>query len=225
MISKSIKKFPEIVIRYNRLLDPIFIVYVRNDPEWEEKHSPDKWSPWRKEDLLKNVEECRKEWKKYEKQILEGITKVLCLNFYRKVIDVHIVSTNPRSFSSPIVIRGTFPPLEFVESLTHELIHELFTYGKHCKLYFKILKEMFPGDKSNLIINHVLVYAVLEYLFKDVLKNIELQRIGRDKAKRANNYKDYKYALDLVNEKGYMNIIQEFRNRFDKCKKNELYIK
>jgi len=220
MINKTGKKLPEIIIKYNRLLDPIFLTYVEHHPEWKEVYSKDKWSPWPKDALLKNIEECKKEWKKYEKQILEGMCDVLGIDFYRNVINVHIVSANPRSFSNPIVVRGTFAPLRFVESLTHELVHELCTYGVDRELnnalYFKILRKIFPGNWTSSTINHTLIYAVLEYLFKDILNNVELWKISEEKAHK---HEDYKEAIRMSKEKGHKNLIKEFKEKFEEYKK------
>ncbi len=215
MKEKNNKKLPEIIIKYNKLLDPILLTYAKNDPEWKDAYSQEKWSPWPKDKLLKNIEECKTKWEKYEKSILVEMCDILGLEFYRNVINVHIVSANPRSFSSPLIIRGTFPPSTFIESLTHELVHELCTYGidyeSNNALYFKILREIFPNNENSLTINHTLVYAVLEYLFIDILDDTKLWKISTEKALRSNN--DYSIAYNLTKELGYKKLLQKFKHK------------
>lgn len=63
-----------------------------------------------KEDLLRNIEDYRKEWKIYEDRILTDLLNLLPIRFLHNVIDVHIVSYIPwhrKGTSEPLIIRGT----------------------------------------------------------------------------------------------------------------------
>ncbi len=111
---------PKILIEYNRFLDPIFIAFIQSQPQWKD------WKPAPLEEVLEKVEEYKNEWEKYGPKILNALCEVTSLSFNREVIDVYIVSGNPRQFSNPVVIKSGFSPSEFVDVLTHELIHRLF---------------------------------------------------------------------------------------------------
>lgn len=118
------KKIPKIIIEYNRFLDPVFINYVQSNPEWKNYPIPEK------KNVLERVENYKKEWEKYEQEILQGLYDITNLEFNRDAIDVYIVSVNPRQFSNPIIIKSGFSPDEFVDTLTHELIHRLLVLNK-----------------------------------------------------------------------------------------------
>lgn len=209
---------PEIEIKYSPKLDPIFLGHMRH--ESKHKGSWQKWKPWSKEQAEKRVEEYKKEWGKYEKRILEGMCDVIGVNFYKNVIGVYVVIPSMRNFSDPIVIRGTDSPRQFVVTLTHELLHELLPYTEDEEsphaVYFKIFKEMVSGDHRKTMIFHVVTYAVMQYLFKDVVRDEKLWSMA---VERAVPHKDYKGALDVIEKRGYMEIIQEFREKFEAHKK------
>ncbi|MBU4224021.1 hypothetical protein KJ934_02270 [Patescibacteria group bacterium] len=195
-------KIPKIIIEYNRFLDPIFINYVKSNPEWENYPIPEK------ENVLERVENYKKEWTKYEQRILLGLCDITGLEFNRDVIDVYIVSVNPRQFSNPIIIKSGFSPDEFVDTLTHELIHRLLVLNK-------IKKEIIVDNKyfteSEIIKNHIIVHALLKYIYLDILKdNSRLEKnILRSKNHGTN---EYTRAWEIVEQEGYKNLIKGFKN-------------
>ena len=91
-------KKPKIIIKYNRFLDPIFIGYIKSLPQWKD------WQIPSQEKIVERVKKYRERWKECEERFLLGLCEITNLEFYRNVIDVHIVSGNPRQFSRPIII-------------------------------------------------------------------------------------------------------------------------
>lgn len=69
------KGAPKIIIKYGKLLDPIFIFYCQNNPDLKARGWND-WVPPAQEDVLKKIEDYKKEWLKYETKILKGICDV-----------------------------------------------------------------------------------------------------------------------------------------------------
>lgn len=201
------KNIPKIIIKYNRFLDPIFIAYVKSIPKWKD------WTPPEKEVVLKRIKNYREEWKKYEKEILDGMSDVLKMDFKRNIIDVHIVSGNPRQFSRPIIIKSGLSLDEFVDTLTHELIHVLFQDNNDI-FPVKILSNMFP-DESELARNHIITHSVLKHIYINILKDeTRLEKnITRSKDHGTN---DYSRAWEIVEERGYRELIEGLIYRIKK---------
>lgn len=196
-------KIPKIIIEYNRFLDPIFISYVQSNPEWKSYPVP------QKEEVLGRVENYKKEWVKHEQEILRGLCNITDLEFNRDVIDIYIVSVNPRQFSNPVIIKSGFPPDEFVDTLTHELIHRLLVLNK-------IKKEIMVNDKylseSDTVKNHVIVHALLKYIYLDILK--DKKRLEKNILRSKNHgTNEYARAWEIVKQEGYKNLIEEFKNK------------
>mgnify|MGYP001601777619 CR=1 FL=1 len=191
---------PKILIEYNRFLDPIFIASIQSQQRWKD------WKPAPLEEVLEKVELYKKEWEKYGPKIISTLYDITELNFNREAIDVYIVSGNLRQFSNPIVIKSGFSPSEFVDTLAHELIHRLFTLNSIKKSL--LISEKYLNE-SNLVKNHVLLHALLKYIYLDVFN--EPERLSRNVLRsEAHSTNDYARAWEIVEAEGYMNIINEF---------------
>ncbi len=203
-------ELPKIRIKYNRFLDPIFTFYCKNNPELKERGWND-WIPPEKEKILERVKKYEGEWVKYESVILSGICDILNLNFERNIIDVHIVSGNPRQFSNPIVIKSGFEPDEFVDILTHELIHVLFQ--DNIDIFpAQILDEMFSNE-TKAVKNHVLTHATLKFIYLDILADFSrLQRNILNSKKHSSP--DYTRAWEIVENSGYQELIENLKKRY-----------
>ena len=135
---------PKIIIRYGFLLDPFLREYfiLKNEDKTKTLIEYDV--------LIKNIELYKSEWEKIGDKILKAILELLPLNFIHNVIDVYIVSYYPwyRGISEPVVIRGNLEPNDFVDTLTHEMIHFLSSNKIQSNIYtIKILEEMFRKKK------------------------------------------------------------------------------
>lgn len=206
---KSKKKLPKVTIEHSRFFDPIFIFYCQNNPDlkgWAD------WVPLPKEKLGENIKLFKENWEKDGIRMLQSVCDVLKLDFYRNVIPVYVVSGNPRPFGDPIVIRADFArPESFVDVLLHELIHVLFMDNIK-KVPWSIFMEMFPGETPDTQ-NHVIVHAVLKYIFLEVLKDTERLQRGIDRsAKHRNN--DYSRAWEIVEERGHKELIAKFTKMY-----------
>lgn len=206
------KEQPQIIIIYNRFLDPIFTFYCKNNLELKESGWND-WIPPTKKKVLERVNNYKIAWKRYEKKILNGLCNATGLNFRINVIYAHIVSGNPRQFSNPIVIKSSFEPDEFIDTLTHELIHILFSQNADI-LKKDRLKEMFPNE-SDLTRSHVITHAILKYIYLDILKDEKRLKRNLIKSKLANT-NDYTHAWEIVKEKNYLKLIEEHKSKIIK---------
>lgn len=205
---KTKKKLPIVLIKYGELLDPFFIFYCQNNTDLKTRGSWTGWEPKTQVEINENIKLFKEEWKKDGRKILQGICDILELDFYRNVIPAYFVSINPRPFSDPIVIRADYQnPKNAIDALMHEIIHVLFMDNLK-KTPMSILTEMFPSE-THTTQSHVIIHAVLKYIYLDVLK--EPERLERDTARsKKHSASDYARAWEIVEEHGYKELIKEF---------------
>jgi len=122
------------------------------------------------------------------------------MEFKRNIIDCYIVSSTPKDMNSPLVIRSRYNEKEFIYTVLHELIHTMFADN-----FFKQPKEF--GKHSKTTINHIVLFALIEKYYLEVVEDKEfLEKIKEISNSEVN--KEYKKAWDIVEEKGYQDIIK-----------------
>lgn len=155
------------------------------------------------------LEIFRASWEPVEKKLLRGMCRVLELQFYLNAIDVHVVGY-AKAFSNPLVLSSHYEADEAVDVLTHELIHRLLTDNTRQLNVSAIWSEMFQGEER-LVRNHVLVHAVHEFLYREVLA--DPSRLKRDRS-HATEHPAYKRSWEIVAETGYKRIINSFKKHY-----------
>lgn len=196
-------EFPKIKIFYNSLIDPFFIGYNKQ----YEKNGWNNWVAPNQKEVLKKTEELKALWQEKETEILTALYKITDLEFKRNIIDVHIISGSPRDMSRPLIISSHNPKEDFINTLTHELIHKLFSDNKINKIFFA---KMFPTETTTTQ-NHIITHAILKYIYLDVLKDKKKLKNNLEKSKKSSNV-DYLKAWKIVEEQGYLNLIKKFKN-------------
>lgn len=191
---------PKIHIEYNRFLDPIFIGYTKAQPQWKDIEVP------AKETVDAQIAMYKEEWKKLGEIILKAIQGVTGLAFTRSLIDVYVVSLNSRSFSRPIVMKARYTPVEFINVITHEFIHCLFT--DNCKTVNDVILVPHPNYTAS---KHIVLHAILKYVYLDVLKSPENLKVNKDISDKAKS--GYDEAWQVVEAGNYMQIIEDFKTR------------
>lgn len=204
-------QYPKIIIKYNRFLDPIFSVYIQSRERWAD------WTAPLQEDVLKRVENYNAEWRKYEKKVFKCLSDCFNLEFVRNVIDVHVVSSNPRQFNDPLVIKSSFSSQEFINILAHELTHKLFSENVDI-VDNESFKNLYP-EESTLIVTHVALFSGLKHLYLNILREPERLQIDIYNAKK-HPTNDYIRAWKIVERDGYLNILKKFRERVVKKQAN-----
>ncbi|MAZ40929.1 hypothetical protein CL654_02335 [bacterium] len=172
-----------------------------------------KWEPLSLEKLQERAEEYKKRWSQVEEKILLGLQDICGLTYKEDTINVYLLPAYKGGFSTPLVTGSYLEPDRYIDILSHELIHRLFSRDKEEYSFFQILKEMYP-NKENLVIIHVAVHAVLKALYKDVLN--EPSRLERD-IEKSQMFPAYKEAWEIVERDGYESIIKKL---FPKTKLN-----
>jgi hypothetical protein len=163
--------FPIINIHWNKYLDPVFIAYIRSYEKYQDWVVPSDEATEAKTKAFVEI------WAKDGKKILTAMQHVTGLSFARNRIDISIVKGNPRSHSNPIVIRSGWTPEEFLEVLTHELIHNLVADNEaicqhNWKPWTQIVEKY--GSEPKLVKNHILVYFIMNKVTE--LTGIEFKR-------------------------------------------------
>ena len=144
------------------------------------------------------VKNYKKAWKPYEQKILEGMCNTFDLEFRHNIIDVYIAPWF-FGFSDPLVIGVVHKPNLFIDILTHELLHRLFTANTKydidkSKRRLK-WRELFGDQHDFKTLVHIPVHAGLKAIYLDVLN--EPERLTRD-IERSQNHPGYKEACDYV---------------------------
>jgi hypothetical protein len=179
-------------------------------PMWAH-YRPDKeiMSPLRAQEI---IAEYKQAWQLHEQAILSGMCELFDLRFYKSVLDVYMSPGAP-TLSTPTIITLRFDADEFIDVLTHELLHVLITdnttYDSDEKLG-DVLERIYP-DYSRLTRNHILVHAALKHLYLNVLK--EPRRLSRD-IENCKKLPDYAKAWEVVKERGYKELIEGFKGYY-----------
>ena len=194
-------KYPIIKIKYNRFLDPIFKGWIL---------SQEKYKNWTPPDMVKinsQVLMYKEEWGKYGEKIIESMCRVTNLEFERNIIDIYIVSGNPRPFSRPLVLSCGYNNIKFINYITHELIHCLFSDNDIKEGFSK--KVRYTHD-SEIVSRHVLVYAILNYILIDVLEKPNyLENVIKNDAHFPKL--GYHEAWNIIEKIGYKKIIELYK--------------
>lgn len=172
--------------------------------------------------MEKRVSDYRKAWKPFEKKILTAMTDLLELSFRQNIIDVHIAPWF-NAFSDPMVIGVMKEPDEFVDILTHELLHRLLTDNTTVPHETMLLDEwhkLFGKEHAFGTVVHIPVHAVHKAIYLDVLNAPE--RLARDVSGNK-KYKatDYINAWNYVDKHGYMKIISQLKKSYAQLSKEQ----
>ena len=188
-------------------IDFSFLIYNNiAKPMWEH-YRPDKqlMSPQRAKEV---IEEYKQAWQPHEQIILRGMCELFDLRFYKSVLDVYMSPGAP-TFSTPTIITMKFDADEFIDVLTHELLHVLISDNTtlDSEKIGEVFEKIYP-EYNRLTQNHILVHAGLKHLYLNVLK--EPRRLSRDIVS-CKRHPDYAKAWEIVEERGYREIIEQFK--------------
>jgi len=203
-------KLPEIRIFYAGLLERESVILAKSYASEIENY----------EEAERKVELYRKEWYKYEHRLVQFITNTLELEFYKPVIDVHIAQKFiPKS--APLIIDLQYSPDQFLDILTHELIHVLLTdnkliqiNGKHighriADRWYKLLSK----DHSFTTLIHIPVHAVMAKVFTEFYHD-DKRKVRDIKTTESYGLVDYQKSWDFVEKNGYQKIVDLFKEDY-----------
>jgi hypothetical protein len=149
----------------------------------------------------------RKAWLPYGTKILSEMSKSYGLKWKEDILDCYVVgSTIP--FSDPLTLPSYFSNERLVDTLTHELIHQIQIQNRDkTHPLFKWLDKRYAKESQNARI-HIPVHAVHAQICLDLFDETRLRRIIKSVQKS-----DYIRAWEIVQNEGHEKLIEEFRKR------------
>jgi hypothetical protein len=189
-------KIPKIIFRYSW-------IYDRNWREWIKLYPRMVAMPYPEEKETKQaIKKIQKIWSKKEKMILFEIAKIAGLTWREKEIICYVVG-KARGFSDPLTIGIKKNDPDFaVDTLVHELIHQVFLQNENKKSVrdmLKKLKKNYPAE-SRVTRIHIVIHAVHKKIY---LKFFSQERLDLDKWRCEKN-PEYKKAWEIVEKDGYL---------------------
>ena len=189
-------------------------------PKIEFKYSwiyDQKWQNWMKHgpypstkktlDYIKKVEPL---WRKEEKRIFNEMSKVTGLKWAEKSVLCYVVG-RAMPFSDPLTLAAFDDKKWFIDTLTHEMIHQLFFQGRNGKRLDKVWDYFMDKYKKEdrVTIIHIPLQAIHSHIY---LKLFGKKRMEND-IKTMSYYPAYKRSWEIVQKEGYQNIIKELTRR------------
>lgn len=194
-------KLSEVRIWYAWLIDPVYRDVFFANPKNRRRRYPSAHA------IRRRIAAYRRSWKAHESTILAGICHATGVGFEENVIRVHVVGRAPRSVSYPLVTYATNSPSEFVDVLTHELIHHIITENTKRVNFFPAVAPLTRG-KSMAVKVHVLVHAIHQHIYLDVLKDPSRLRRNLEWSRKD---PPYRAAWAIVEKYGYRLILRRLR--------------
>ncbi|HEX8591333.1 MAG TPA: hypothetical protein VF696_01090 [Candidatus Paceibacterota bacterium] len=196
---------PRIHIEHGDLLEMVLTGLIRKyDPLFNQ---PDKEKTAAKIDLFKS------EWEKIEQDYLAALEDQLGLKFSERDIYAYVSGIMHGSgMSVPLIVSSAIDTKRFPIVLAHELIHRLLARNTSYStdVLGQIRDEIWPDDTDIIKKNHIVVLAVLEDIYINILDLPE--EISKERqyyeAIGAKSYVDAWLAVDAV---GRNETIQRFR--------------
>jgi hypothetical protein len=201
-------KVPEIRIKHGWLLQNAFKFYTEKISEYKDIKTPTL-------EEVKNIEKNRQEiWKTNEKKIIIGMQEISGLHFHQNLIDVYLVFGAQAAFSDPMVLSTKYEGDNFIDVLTHEILHRLLTDNTENIKWFKWIKETYPKHAHDFTaMAHILVHAIHKEIYLTILKSPE--RLQKD-IETCEKWPSYKIAWDIVETEGHLHIITKFKEMYAK---------
>jgi len=198
---------PKIIFTYS-------LTYDQNCKEWTKLFLKKRVKYPSSRKVISYTKEVKTLWKKYEKRILEELSRITGLKWKEDEIPCYVVG-RIIPFSDPL----TLPfyekhPDYFIDVLVHELIHQLFTQNgnlKRSEKAWKFINRKYKKESRNTRI-HIPVHAFHSHIY---LKFFDENRLRRD-INLIKSAPDYIKSWELVKKTGYKKIIDEFSKRIGK---------
>jgi hypothetical protein len=156
-------------------------------------------------------------WQPFETKIMDGLHELTGLRFRQNIVDVYLAPWF-NAMSDPLIIGVMREPDEFIDVLTHELIHRLLT--DNAALPFETLlvprwEALFGPDHSFHALIHIPVHALHQAVYLDILD--APHRLERDKTRdRETHSADYVAAWEYVGTQGYKEIIMKLKEDYQR---------
>jgi hypothetical protein len=190
---------PKVIFKYSWIYDQNWKKWIRISKRKIGKYPS-------KRQILNYIKKVEKLWRKYEKKILKELSTITGLKWRSRFICCYVVG-QCIPFSDPL----TLPVYEkkqdyFIDTLVHELIHQLFTQNSEkSRKAWKYIERKFKNESFKTRI-HIPLHAIHTHIY---LKFFGEERLRRN-VETMSFLPDYKRSWEIVQKEGYKKIIQEF---------------
>jgi hypothetical protein len=196
-------KIPKIEFRYSNVYDNRY----RESPLLQKKLEEKNESYPTSKEITNYIGKVEPLWRRKESAALTEMSKVTSLKWREKEIICYIIGYG-RSFSDPLTVRLYKNKNGFIDTLTHELIHQIFIQNPRATTnWWKDMSKRYKEDSRHTKI-HVLVHAVHSHIYLNVFNKRRLT----DNIRKDQNASDYARSWQIVQEEGHENIIKKFKS-------------
>ncbi len=186
-------------------------VYDMNCKQWAKNagDSIDTYPSYKKiESYISIVEPL---WKKIETDICKTLSDITGLIWHDAVIPCYVVGSIV-PFSDPLTLPVYLDdPQYFVDTLVHELIHQLFTQGDNLERSATAWEyiDTIYAEESEITRIHIPLHAIHAHIYHTYFS---VDRMQNDK-NWVSSLPDYTRSWEIVGQDGYANICTEFSKR------------
>lgn len=158
--------------------------------------------------IKKYIERVEPLWKKIESKTLTELSNLSGLKWKEESIRCYIIGFG-RPFSDPLTMKLFDNKNDFIDTLTHELIHQIkIQNSEKLRKWYSYIERKYANEPRTAK-NHIFLHALHWQIYLNLFNEKRLNRnIDSDK-----EHPDYHRSWQIVQEKGYENIIKEFRKR------------
>ena len=189
----------KVIIRYNPILDKMAKAHSLLSPKTAERAAQETDTKF----VDERIKEYRKLWDELgNDKIFAAIEGMTGKPFLNRCVMVNIVWVARTTESDGMIIPISHDPNNFVLTLTHELMH----------LSGGVFTDEFNEKYKNETLHartHIVVNAMTEYLWRDVIGKPEYVDLHKERCKK-NNAIDHIRAWEIVDEVGYKKIIDAY---------------
>ncbi len=189
----------KVILRYGKIEDDMAKAYCLNGKKLTERASQETDMVF----VNQQIKEYRKLWDELgNDKIFSAIEGMTSKPFPNLNVVVNIVWAARVTTAYSMMIPVTHDPDGFVITLSHELMH--LSGG----IFTPEFKEKYKDETLEARV-HIVINAMTEYLWRDVLNKPEYIDIHKERCKK-NNAVNHIRAWEIVDEVGYKKIIDTY---------------
>lgn len=193
---------PKIIFRYS----PIYDSDYRNSDRIKKKLEDKGLTYPSVKEIFHEIENIEPLWSKVGSNVLKAISKITGLKWKEVKVICYVIGYG-RSFSDPLTIRLHETPDLFIDTLVHEMIHQIQIQNNELsKKWYSYIDKIYASE-TVLTKNHIIVHAVHKEIY---LTLFDKKRLETD-IKESGLSKDYARSWEIVEKEGHKNIINKFK--------------
>jgi hypothetical protein len=158
-------------------------------------------------DIKQRVTNIERGWKMYGPKLLKEMARITRLSWHQKITTCYLVTGIKMAWSDPLTMNTRKDPRGAIHTLTHEMIHRLFSEEENDKKIdqnWKTFLRKYPKEDI-LTKNHIFLQAVHEHLLRKFFNEQELKGVVAFDQKNPL----YARSWEIVNKEGYQTILAQ----------------